>query len=377
MSMWDDFRAFDLRREDWVYEKPEQRWGEITQRYRFVSFSGKKLPCDMFNLLNDLYKKQVRSGDREYLRARTHSAYDKNINIDRISSDLKKTLISAIADKEQALAYLTTHYREVVKQHGQPEILTFSFYLPDNWHPQDEVQTTRKLKGSERLIPALNELKRRFTALKKKITSDRLYTAASGYSKLIVLSQNFEPFYVVNFFFKKNKQSRIGGNVPLDIYGKWMGTGEKKNRFHEQVKYFHLDNAAWPERESNDQLFICAPAEITDDGRIEYMIQKIIPDDNLIKNNRKGYLDFFRIQAQIYNPIPGVRALTSSDDFTYLNAEIRKKRKAKKTVTKTHANNSLRKVRKNTPSGKCIVDQTTNSDSDIWVLPATYVDDAL
>ncbi|CNI09254.1 TPA: hypothetical protein ACPY5O_003939 [Yersinia enterocolitica] len=375
MSMWDDFRAFDLRREDWVYEKPEQHWGEITMRYRFFSFSGKKLPCDMFDLLNDLYKKQVRSGDRDFARARTHSAYDKNIDSDLISRDLKKMLISAIADKEQALAYLTTHYREVVKQHGQSEILTFSFHLPDNWHPEDEVQTTRKLKGSERLIPALNELKRRFTALKKKITSDRLYTAASGYSRLIVLSQQSEPFYVVNFFFKKNKQNRIGGNLPLDIYDKWMDTGEKKHRSHEQVKYFCLENAAWPERASNDRLFIRAPAEITDNGQIEYVIEKMISDDNLIKNTRKGYLDFFRIQAQIYNPIPGIRTLTNSDDFTYLNAEIRKKRKVKKTVAKAHANNSPRKVRKKIPSGECIGDQATKSD--VWVVPATYLNDAL
>jgi len=372
MSMWDDFRAFDLRREDWVYEKPEQCWGDITKRYRFISFSGKKLPCDMFDLLNDLYKKQVRSGDREFIRTRRHSFYDKNIDSDLISRDLKKKLISAIAEKEQALTYLATHYSRVVKKHGQPEILTFSFHLPDNWHIGYEVQAKSKFEDSEYLILALKELKRRFTALKKKITSDRLYTAASGYSRLIVFSQNFEPFYVVNFFFKKNKQSRIGGNIPLDIYDKWMGTGEKKHRHHEQVKYFCLKSAARPERENFDKLVICEPADINDDGQVEYVIQKMISDDILIENTRKGYLAFFSLQAQIYNPIPGVRTLTSSDDFTYLNAEVRKKRKVAK---KVRSANSSGKYKKPTHTRESTTGSVMNSDS--WTLPATYLDDAL
>ncbi|MBL5915030.1 hypothetical protein JBO42_23745, partial [Enterobacter asburiae] len=48
------------------------------------------------------------------------------------------------------------------------------------------------------------------------------------------------------------------------------------------------------------------------------------------ENNRKGYLALLRLQAQIYNTIPGVRSLSNSSDFTYLNAAERKKRKSRK-----------------------------------------------
>lgn len=34
----DDFRVFDLRREDLAYESPNQRWGEISHQYFFVGF---------------------------------------------------------------------------------------------------------------------------------------------------------------------------------------------------------------------------------------------------------------------------------------------------------------------------------------------------
>ncbi|AJJ07428.1 hypothetical protein [Yersinia pseudotuberculosis] len=372
MSMWDDFRVFDLRREDWVYEKPEQRWGEITQRYRFVSFSGKKLPCRMFDLLNDLYRNQAMSDDKEFLKVRTHFAHDKNIDSDRISHELKKMLISAIADKEQAQAYLSSHYNRVAKKHGQPEILTFAFHLPDNWHPEDEVQINSKFEDAKRLILELDELKRRFTTLKKKITSDRLYTAASGYSRLIVLSQKFEPFYVVNFFFKKNKQSRIDGNIPLDIYDKWIESGEKKYRRNEKVKYFRLRNAARPDLRNNDRLFIFSPEDITGNIHIDNLIETIISDDISIKNVRKEHINFFRIQAQIYNSIPRVRTLTSSDDFTYLNAEVRKKRKVTKRVRSTQ---SPSKYKKPIRSGDSTTGDIMNSDT--WTLPATYPDDAL
>jgi hypothetical protein len=61
---------------------------------------------------------------------------------------------------------------------------------------------------------------------------------------------------VVNFFFSKKKQSIIDGNIPLDIYDKWISTGGKTHRYHERVCYYIFKNASRPLRETDDRLFV-------------------------------------------------------------------------------------------------------------------------
>lgn len=332
MSIWDDFLAFDLRREDRAYKKPLKKWGEIFDQYRFTQFSGKKLPCELLDLLNEMYKEQATSGNKDFVRHHSRFRAETTIESDLISRKMKKALIEAISDKEQALTYLTTHYSKMDKKSRPIEMITFAFHLPDNWHQEEKMQ--RNAKKHEHFIPALNELKKRFTSLKKKIISDRLYTAACGYSRLILINEQSEPFYVVNFFFSKKKQSIIDGNIPLDIYDKWISTGEKTHRYHERVCYYIFKNASRPLRESDDRLFVLSSQAMpgawkVNDRVVSSFLINTSPDFP-DENNRKGYLALLRLQAQIYNTIPGVRSLSNSSDFTYLNAVERKKRKSKK-----------------------------------------------
>ncbi|HCD7254649.1 TPA: hypothetical protein NDZ05_004209, partial [Citrobacter farmeri] len=178
MSMWDDFRVFDLRREDRAYEKPQKNWGEVDAQYSFFHFSEKKLPCEIHDLLTLMYKEQSISGNREFAKPHARFRDKKEIKSEQISNKNKKLLASSINDKEQALTYLTTHYHEMDKKSRPIEMLTLAFCLPDSWQGEEKIQA--KVKQYELFSPALNELKRRFTILKKKIISDRLYEAACG-----------------------------------------------------------------------------------------------------------------------------------------------------------------------------------------------------
>lgn len=345
MSMWDDFRVFDLRREDRAYEKPQKTWGEVDAEYSFFDFSKKKLPCEIHDLLTLMYKEQAVSGNREFAKPRARSRDRKEIKSERISDKSKTLLALSINDKEQALTYLTTHYHEMDKKSRPTEMLTLAFCLPDNWHSEENIRA--KVKQYELFPPALNELKRRFTELKKKIISDRLYAAACGYSRLILINDKFEPFYLVNFFFRKNKDNIIDGNIPLDIYDKWIDSGKNKYRQYERVYYCLFENASYPLIESNDRLFVFSPQAFLESCR------KVPDDVNLIltrntseifdENNRKGYLRLIRLQAQIYNCIPGIRSLSNSKEFTYLNVKERKKRKLKKDAKKSRLQNQRNK----------------------------------
>nr|WP_302824652.1 hypothetical protein [Hafnia alvei] len=366
MSMWDDFRVFDLRREDRAYEKPQKNWGEVDEQYSFFHFSEKKLPCEIHDLLTLMYKEQEVSGNREFVKPHARFRDKKEIKSEQISDEMKKRLASSINDKEQALTYLTTHYHEMDKKSRPTEMLTLAFCLPDNWHGEEKIRA--KVKQYELFALALNELKRRFTVLKKKIISDRLYAAACGYSRLILINDEFEPFYLVNFFFKKNKNNVIDGNIPLDIYDKWIDSGEKKNLQYERVYYCLFENASRPESEDNDRFFIFPPQTFLE-------LCRTVPDDiNLMlmkninefcdENNRKGYLRFIRLQAQIYNPIPGIRSLSNSTEFTYLNAEERKKRKLKKDVKKARLQNQRNKPRNLRQTEKLPAKENANPSMD-------------
>ncbi|MFJ5375902.1 hypothetical protein ACIPSX_00890 [Pectobacterium sp. CHL-2024] len=363
MSMWDDFRVFDLRREDRAYEKPQKNWGEVDAQYSFFLFSGKKLPCEIHDLLTLMYKEQAVSGNREFAKPHARFRDKKEIKSEQITNKNKKLLASSINFKEQALTYLTTHYHEMDKKSRPIEMLTIAFCLPDNWQGEEKIRA--KVKQYELFPQALNELRRRFTILKKKIISDRLYAVACGYSRLILINDKFEPYYLVNFFFRKNKDNIVDGNIPLDIYDKWIDSGEKKNRQHERVYYCLFENASRPEIESNDRLFVLSSQAFLESCRA-------VPDDITLiltkntngfseGNNRKGYLRFIRLQSQIYNAIPGVRSLSSSTEFTYLNAEKREKRKLKKNAKKSRLQNQRNELKNIIPPGEISAKENENS----------------
>ena len=207
-------------------------------------------------------------------------------------------------------------------------MLTLSFYLPLD--KGEKMRNIRIKKDDSRFRLQLAELERRFTLMRKRINADPLYKAACGYSRVILINARFEPFYLVNFFFKKHPDSRVDSFVSLDIYRKWVQSGKKENKSGEQVGYYCFKDASRPPVPENSGLFIRRPDRVTDVGQFSDPISLVLSEERKFENNRKDYLAFFRLQAQIYNVIPGARTLTCSDNFTYINAAEKKRRKAKK-----------------------------------------------
>lgn len=354
MSIWDDLKAFKLRREDEAYQST-LRYGDISDRYLFVRIEPKKaaetetktpeknepntpeeaksrkrdkLSLHVSDLLDTLYRDQKCSTGRGYIKPNMSIRNSARIRSDHISGKVKKTLASAIEEKERTLKYLHDHYLDIVKQHKQVEMITMAFYLPRGWL---NVQSRER---DVRLLAALGELGQRFVRFKKLITSDPLYKAACGYIRLTMMSANFEPFYLVNFFIKKLPDAKIAPSLVLDIGKKWAEVVEDEEPEPQCVWYYQLSGGAALERDADEQLLTLSAYKITDVGQIKNKTEKILEVKTtrrlFIDNSRKGYLTLFRLQSQIHNLIPGVRTLTSSNDFTYINTEVRKRRKNQK-----------------------------------------------
>ena len=362
MSIWDDLKAFKLRREDEAYQST-LRYGDISDRYLFVRIEPKKaaevetktpekdepksservepntpeeaksrkrekVSLHVSDLLDTVYSDQKRSGGRDYIKLNMGIRNSARIQGDRISEKVKKTLANAIGEKERTLKYLHDHYLDIAKQHKQVEMVTLSFHLPRGW--LDDQPRERDV----RLFAALDELGQRFVRFKKLITSDPLYKAACGYIRLTMMNANFEPFYLVNFFIKKSPEAKIAPSLVLDIGKKWAGVVEDEEPEPQCVRYYRLSGGAAPDRDADEQLLTLSAYKITDVGQIKNKTEKILEVKTtrrlVIDNSRKGYLTLFRLQSQIHNLIPGVRTLTSSNDFTYINTEVRKRRKNQK-----------------------------------------------
>ncbi|EPD6374766.1 TPA: hypothetical protein ACGQTY_003831 [Citrobacter farmeri] len=323
MTIWDDFRVFELRREDRFYEKPELTWGDISRKYLFTAFRNNKPPYGMYDLLDKLYRIQYTSGERDFLRPNMNNRNQKIILSERIPSENKKELIRAITEKEDTQTYLSNHYLSMVKQYRQIEMITFSFYLPDN--------DNKSIRAENTFTRSLMELRKRFTSLKKQIMSDPLYKSVRGYSRLILMTVGHQPFYLVNFFFIKHPDAYASTYISSDIYDKWANTGAPEQQEDPRVVCYKFSDGPRLKNRRNDPLRFHNASQVVNVGQeidildlIEYKFS------GAISHNRKGYLAFFRLQAQIYNSIPGVRTRTSSNNFTYLNTEERKKRKREK-----------------------------------------------
>ncbi|MGX9240700.1 hypothetical protein ACWXWB_22695 [Pantoea dispersa] len=362
MSIWDDLKAFKLRREDEAYQST-LRYGDISDRYLFVRIepkkaadvetktpekdepkssqrvepntseeakSGKrdKVSLHVSDLLDTLYRDQKCSGSRDYIKPNMSIRNAARIRGDHISEEVKKTLASAIGEKERTLKYLHDHYLDIAKQHKQVEMITMTFHLPRDW------LNVQPRERDVRLLAALGELGQRFVRFKKLITSDPLYKAACGYIRLTMMSANFEPFYLVNFFIKKLPDARIAPSLLIDLGKKWAEIFEDEDPEPRCVRYYELLDGAALARDADEQLLTLPAYKITDVGQIKNRTAKILEEKTLrkqvIDNNQKGYLALFRLQSQVHNLIPGVRTLTHSNDFTYINTEVRKRRKSKK-----------------------------------------------
>ncbi|MDV2901528.1 hypothetical protein R0H17_07785 [Phytobacter diazotrophicus] len=345
----DDFRVFDLRREDLAYERPNQKWGDISLQYFFAGFerleddalSGKNEKSlarfRMFDLLDQLYRSQATSDGREFRRLNMEIRDYQPIRSEQIDKKWKDVLVKAISEKEKALSYLSESYRSVVKKHRQVEMLTLGFYLPF-----DEGEgNIRRIKDDTHFRLQLGELERRFTLLRKRIIADPLYKSACGYSRVILINARFEPFYLVNFFFKKNPDSLVDGLVSSDIYSKWVKSGKQEYSSYEQVDYYRLNGASLLYEPKTSRLFVRRPERIVDVGQFPVSVSSVSSKKITFDNNHKGYLALFRLQAQIYNVIPGTRTLTCSDDFTYINSAEKKRRKAKKSDSKKKSKTAL------------------------------------
>ena len=329
MTIWDDFRVFELRREDRFYEKPEHTWGDISRKYLFTAFRNNKPPYGMYDLLDKLYRIQYTSGERDFLRPNMNNRNQKIILSERIPSENKKELIRAITEKEDTQTYLSNHYLSMVKQYRQIEMITFSFYLPDN--------DNKSIHAENTFTRSLMELRQRFTSLKKQIMSDPLYKSVRGYSRLILMTVGHQPFYLVNFFFIKHPDACASAYISSYIYGKWANTGSPEQHEDPRVICYKFSDGPRLKNRRGDPLRFHNAARVVDVGQ-ETDILDFIEDkfSGAISHNRKGYLTFFRLQAQIYNSIPGVRTRTSSNNFTYLNTEEQKKRKNKKAKIQMH-----------------------------------------
>ncbi|HBU8354039.1 TPA: hypothetical protein MDC26_002940 [Klebsiella aerogenes] len=352
-SLWDDFRVFGLRREDLAYESPCQKWIDISRHYFFVGFepiksdelSGKNDKASprfiMFDLLDKLYRSQATSDGREFRRPNLKLRDSQPIRSERIDEEWLGVLEKGILEKEKAFSYLSESYRNVVKKHRQVETLTLTFHLPPEASDGQSAQNFRKETDDSRFRLQLAALERRFTLLRKRINADPLYKAACGYSRMILINSKFEPYYLVNFFFKKHPVSPIDSLVPINIYKKWVKSVGDEPRINSRVEYYCLNGASRPYVTDDSWLLVRRPDRVTDVGQFSDPLSLVLLEERKFENNRKDYLAFFRLQAQIYNVIPGTRTLTCSDDFTYINAAEKKRRKAKKADLKKKSKRAL------------------------------------
>lgn len=355
-SLWDDFRVFGLRREDLAYESPCQKWIDISRHYFFVGFEPIKsdeLPGKndkasprfiMFDLLDKLYRSQATSDGREFRRPNLKLRDSQPIRSERIDEEWIDVLGKGIFEKEKALSYLCESYRNVVKKHRQVEMLTLTFHLPPDASDGYSAQNFRNETDGSRLRLQLAALERRFTLLRKRINADPLYKAACGYSRMILINAKFEPYYLVNFFFKKHPVSPIDSLVPVNIYKKWIKPVGDDPRINSKVEYYCLNGASRPYVTDDNWLLVRKPERITDVGQFSDPVSLVVLEDKKFDNNRKGYLALFRLQAQIYNVIPRTRTLTCSDDFTYINSVEKKRRKVKKIGAKKSIKVALSEV---------------------------------
>ena len=328
-SMWDDFLDFDLRCEDFVYQRPERTWGYLYNRYLFISFLDEKL-VRKCNLILQLFQQ---SRENKALEKSRRFRGNRIINAEWIPRKYINELSFAIKEKERLKRYLEQHYEKITKEHGKVEMITLSFHLPKMARPSRNYFDMK-------FQLALKLLKEKFDKLKKQIQSDRFFTQFCGYSRLILLTEKCEPFYLVNFFVKCKKNLIIDShNIACNISDLWRAD-EKLNE-NDPWRLYILRLGEYKKLLDNDDigLVVARPNELS---RMVHnqrhsnndILEWILEPDVSLSNNKRGCFDFFLIQARQYNIIPGIRACSTSTNLTYMNAAVIKARQARKKIHK-------------------------------------------
>ncbi|WP_148244426.1 hypothetical protein [Enterobacter asburiae] len=347
-DMMSDLRAFELRKKDTGRKVKLLTYGEISDRYTFICFdenvirndqpqtsltrnsAGKnKVPIDF---LDYLYTEQkIRYEGRQRINYRNRDLCKINVGMTIAQEEwLKKS----VADKEDTASYLCEKYKSLLAEHKKITLLPFAFYLPDDWIQKHEDPHTQ-IFSHDALKTSLEELQRRFDEMTKRLKQQAKYDPACAYTRLIVIDEKFKPFYLVNFFFSVDD---LNAHFAEDIWFEWLATSSSSKKEKELAVFYAFDDEYKPDRNDVEGLMFHVPEA----GIISlYNAQgdnawKILLTTNQysspepLKNDRKRHEQFFRLQAQKYNTIPGSRAKVFSDNFTYSPSGKRKKTEGQK-----------------------------------------------
>ncbi len=334
-DMMDDLRVFKLRTKDTGRKVHLLTYGDISQLYSFICFDEKirfsvkqsrnpsaenTIP---FDFLDDIYHMQRTNYGDMIRRARYDKRNDYEIDV-RLTHAQQDWLKESVAQKEETEKYLCDQYDELLKKYKKITLLPFAFYLPDDWIQEHGNRNSMKFSFNA-IRASLAELKRRFDKMIKTLKSRSEYEPACAYARLIFLDEKFRPFYLVNFFFRGDD---LNSFFAKNIWHEWLKTRcFNHDSENESAVFYCFERTLNPAREDVRGLRYGRPEEgisslYTEWDSYDEDIMNIVPDPYRkrhvrLKNNRKGHESFFRFQAQKYNPIPGVRAKTLSDNFTY------------------------------------------------------------
>lgn len=347
-DMMSDLRAFELRKKDTGRKVKLLTYGEISDRYTFICFDENVIRNDQpqtsltrnsagknnipFDFLDYLYTEQkIRYEGRQRINYRNRDLCKINVCMTIAQEEwLKKS----VADKEDTASYLCEKYAALLAEHKKITLLPFAFYLPDDWIQKHEDPRTERF-SHDALAKSLEELQRRFDEMTKKLKQQAKYDPACAYTRLIIIDEKFKPFYLVNFFFRVDD---LNAHFAEDIWFEWLATSSSANKEKELAVFYAFNDEHKPDRNDVAGLMFHAPeAGVTSlyDAQGDNALKIILTTDAYdtpepLKNDRKRHEQFFRLQAQKYNTIPGSRAKVFSDNFTYSPSGKRKKTEGKK-----------------------------------------------
>lgn len=360
LDMMKDFSAFNLRKEDYAYEAKLKYYGDISERYTLIDLNpsgSSDKSVSLSNLLDDIYDLQFnppsfpRRGNPDCrYRDRTKISVSLSIEQSNLRSKyLRERLIKSIKDKEDIEQYLNEHYQRLTSQHGKLTLLPFAFYLSDGWVEQHE--DLEKKSPLEALKLSTEELKRRFDKIIKTIKSNKKYTPSRGYSRLILVDEDYRPFYLVNLFLEGEDLNHL---LVSDIWEQWLDSRPNNENEDEQHGcFYYFESRYKPRADDAPGLIMSSPGhsirhfENERDILIDEfpsLVGTYIPSfkKHIVKtltNTPKGHKAFFQLQAMRFNTLGNIRAISSSDDLTYLTAKEKKEKSEKQKEKKEDAAN--------------------------------------
>lgn len=361
LDMMKDFIAFNLRKEDYGYEAKLKYYGDISERYTLIDLNSSGTSdksVSLSNLLDDIYDLQLnppsfpRRGNPNY-RYRDQTEILVSLSIEQSngrSKYLRERLVKSIKDKEDTEQSLNEHYQRLTSQHGSLSLLPFAFYLSYEWVEQHK--NLEKKSPQEALKLSTEELKRRFDKIIKKMKSNKRYTPVCGYSRLILVDEDFRPFYLVNFFFEGGDLNHL---LISDIWNQWLESRPTNEMEDEQCGcFYYFESQHKPCSNDVPGLVMRSPGNkirhFENEGGIlsdEFPIlfanyiprfKKLIV--KALTNTPKGHKAFFQLQAMRFNTLGNIRAISFSDDLTYRTAKEKKEKSEKRKANKEDVTNT-------------------------------------